>query len=146
MYHRGEIVEKIVRRSGHSITKLATMLGISRSTLYNSFDDPNLNYQFIIRIGDIIGYNFIIEFPEMKEELKLTDERIISFQQGENRAAALWRIESKHAHILEKYEKLLKLAIEVANANELHHLQQEITQLMALEKTQEKLKGRGKAK
>jgi hypothetical protein len=33
MIDTGEIVEKILRKSGHSLTKLAGKLGISRNTL-----------------------------------------------------------------------------------------------------------------
>ena len=68
MKHKGQIVEKIVRRSGYSITKLAKKLQISRNTLYNRFANPNLGYSFIMDVGSIIHYDFTIDFPEIKVE------------------------------------------------------------------------------
>ena len=74
MIHRGQIVEKIVRKSGYSLTKLADKLKISRNTLYNRFDNANLGYRFIIEVGNIIHYDFTIDFPEMKKEPKIMGE------------------------------------------------------------------------
>jgi plasmid maintenance system antidote protein VapI len=66
--HRGEIVEKILRKSGYSLTKVAKKLGISRNTLYNRFKNANLSYHFMMEVGKIIYYDFTIDFPEMKEK------------------------------------------------------------------------------
>jgi lambda repressor-like predicted transcriptional regulator len=59
MQHRGEIVEQAVRKSGLSLTKLATRIGKSRKWLYDSFQNPNLSIEYIVAIGKIIfiGYS-----------------------------------------------------------------------------------------
>ena len=63
--HRGELVEKVLRKRGHSLTEVAKKLGISRNTLYNRFKDPHLSYQFIREVGKSIFYDFTIDFAEI---------------------------------------------------------------------------------
>jgi hypothetical protein len=122
MLHRGEIVEKIVRKSGYSLTKLSSHLGISRNTLYNRFLCSNLSWQFISEVGKFIHYDFTIEFPELKEEPGLMNQNAVS------------RVEHKYIRLLEKYNELLGLVMRLANENELHHIRREIVQLVNTEK------------
>jgi transcriptional regulator with XRE-family HTH domain len=65
MFHRGQIVEKFVRKSGYSLSKLADKLHISRNTLYNRFSNANLSYRFIQEVGVIINYDFSFDFLKM---------------------------------------------------------------------------------
>jgi transcriptional regulator with XRE-family HTH domain len=122
MEHKGQIVEKIVRKSGYSLTKLAERLGISRNTLYNRFASATLTYHFIMEVGKIIHYNFAICFPEIKQEGDATGE--------EDKSIALISVESKYANLLEKYSKILELLIKVAHENEFTPIHQAITQLI----------------
>ncbi|MHB9147168.1 MAG: helix-turn-helix domain-containing protein [Candidatus Amoebophilus sp.] len=133
MIHRGHIVEKIVRKSGYSLTKLAEKLGISRNTLYNRFDNANLGYRFIMDVGNIIHYDFTLDFPEIKKESSLISDYSMAVPKREDRAADLWRIEGKYTHLLEKYTKLLGILVKIANENELHTLKKEIVNLLEKE-------------
>lgn len=63
--HRGEILQEVVLKSGVKVTKLYGALGISRATLYRRFEDPNLDFDFIRRVGEIIYHNFAEEFKEL---------------------------------------------------------------------------------
>jgi transcriptional regulator with XRE-family HTH domain len=72
MIHRGEIVEKFVRKSGYSLSKLADKLHISRNTLYNRFSNANLSYRFIQEVGVIINYDFSLDFLEMPKDEQAT--------------------------------------------------------------------------
>ncbi|MBF9220142.1 helix-turn-helix domain-containing protein [Hymenobacter ruricola] len=63
--HRGEILQEVVLKSGVKVTKLFAALGISRATLYRRFEDPNLDFDFIKRVGEIIYHNFAEEFKEL---------------------------------------------------------------------------------
>jgi transcriptional regulator with XRE-family HTH domain len=124
MSHRGQIVEKIIRRSGYSITRLAKKLGISRNTLYNRFENANLGYRFIMEVGNVIHYDFTIDFPEMKEEIELMgDNPVRSF---DRETAELWKAEGKYILLLEKYTKLLSMLAKLANENTLTTLKKEI--------------------
>jgi hypothetical protein len=123
------MVETILRKSGHSLTKLAEKLSISRNTLYNRCKNANLSYDFIMEIGNIICYDFTIDFPEMKEKIGLASVNP-ALQHGEDQSAALWRLEGKYTQLLEKYNKLLEIVISVVDVNGLHSSQQKIAQML----------------
>jgi transcriptional regulator with XRE-family HTH domain len=123
--HRGEIVEKILRKSGYSITKLAKKLGISRNTLYNRFKNADLSYRFIMEVGKVLYYDFTIDFPAMKEDIGLLEK---------DQTKELWRIERKYTELLEKHAKLVATLVKLANENELAALHQEIAQMIEKEK------------
>lgn len=101
MQHRGQIVETVVRKSGISLSVLASKMGLSRNTLYNRFKDKNLSYNFILELGMIIHYNFAVDFPEMK----------VNMHPPEDARAELWQLEKKYKHLLEKYNRLLKFLL-----------------------------------
>ena len=54
-----------VRKSGVKLSQLFPALGISRPTLYRRFEDPNLDFDFIRRLGEVIYHNFAAEFREL---------------------------------------------------------------------------------
>ncbi|MFN7095896.1 MAG: helix-turn-helix domain-containing protein [Burkholderiales bacterium] len=131
MKHKGQIVERAVRKSGYSLTKLAKSLGISRNTLYNRFDNPNLGYRFIIDVGNIIHYDFTLDFPEIRNEAEMLGESSVrSIDRG---AAELLRVEGKYIRLLEKYTKLLGILVRLSNENELPALKREITEFIERE-------------
>lgn len=66
--HRGHVVKSIIRQSGYSLATLAKRLCISRSTLYNRLNTRNLPYEFIINVGYIIGFDFNVIFPALKNK------------------------------------------------------------------------------
>ena len=133
MTHRGQTVEKIVRKSGYSLTKLAEKLYISRNTLYNRFDNANLPYRFIIEVGNVIHYDFTLDFPEIKKDPNLASENSLFNSAKEDKAANLWRVEGKYAYLLEKYTKLLGILVKIANENDLYALKKEIVELIEKE-------------
>jgi predicted DNA-binding protein YlxM (UPF0122 family) len=131
MKHKGQIVEKAVRKSGYSLTKLAKGLGISRNTLYNRFDNPNLGYRFIIDVGNIIHYDFTLDFPEIRNEVEVAEEN--SMRSIDRGTAELLRIEGKYIRLLEKYTKLLGILVRLSNENELPGLKKEIIEFIERE-------------
>ncbi|MHB9148194.1 MAG: helix-turn-helix domain-containing protein [Candidatus Amoebophilus sp.] len=119
MTHRGEIVEKVVRRSAYPLTKLADKLNISRNTLYNSFKSANLNYCFIQEVGKIVHYDFSVDFSEIQKEEHARGEK----------NNELIRIEIKYSNLLEKRIKLLGLPVKVASQAEQYFLKQKLNEL-----------------
>jgi hypothetical protein len=110
MIHRGEIVEKRVRRSGYKLVKLAEKLNVSRNILYNKFKDANLNYHFIIEVGKVLHYDFSRDFPEIRPGMGLQGEK----------ADSVLKVENKYLHLLEKYTHLFEKLVKIANEYELH--------------------------
>ena len=120
MIHRGEIVEKVVRKSGYALTKLAEKLDISRNTLYNKFQDANLSYRFIEEVGRVLHYDFSAHFPEMPKEEYATG--------SENND--LIGLQNKYSNLLEKHIKLLQILVKLVNHSENHSLKQELNKLI----------------
>jgi hypothetical protein len=63
--HHGQIVEKVFRRDGHSISEVARMLNINRRSIYNWFNQAVLRQEIIYKIGHGIMHDFSVEFPEL---------------------------------------------------------------------------------
>jgi lambda repressor-like predicted transcriptional regulator len=126
--HRGEIIEDVVRNSGFSLKKLSERLGISRNTLYNRFKDPELSYEFIRSVGNIIHYNFEIDFAELRAGANELSEGTIGYVDRD--AVALSSLERKYTALLERYNKLLGILVRLANTNELQTLRKEILRFL----------------
>ena len=126
--HRGEIVEDVIRKSGFSLKKLSERLGISRNTLYNRFREAELSYRFIRAVGNIIHYNFEIDFAELHEETNEISERPLSYIDRD--AVELLSLEKKYTDLLERYNKLLGILVRLANTNELQTLRKEILRFL----------------
>jgi predicted DNA-binding transcriptional regulator AlpA len=68
--HRGEIIKEAVKTSGIAVGVVAEKMGISRKTLYNKFKESAIPYSFILRLGEIIHYDFSKEFPHLNKSIK----------------------------------------------------------------------------
>jgi len=111
MQHRGEIVEKAVRESGYSITRLASKLGKSRRWMYLAFENHNLSIDLVLQIGLIIHHDFS---AEIKELAAYTHGRVLHQAVSETGKALIkpeaeaehWK--NKYLELLEKYNQLLE--------------------------------------
>lgn len=126
--HRGEIVEDAVRKSGFSLKKLSERLRVSRNTLYNRFREPELSYEFINAVGNIIHYDFSIDFVELREGSDEISESPVSYIDRD--AAELLRLEKKYTGLLERYNKLLGILARWAHTNEMQTLRKEIVKFL----------------
>ncbi|MGN0002922.1 MAG: helix-turn-helix domain-containing protein [Sphingobacterium composti] len=105
--HAGSIVESIIRRKGHNISKLARTMKISRCTLYNWFEHDNLPFDILIRIGSCIDYDFSTDFPEVfnVHTNQKTEPSYLQNQLTENEKVDFWI--RKYILLLEKYNDSL---------------------------------------
>ncbi len=107
--HKGEIVEKAVRESGYSITRLAKKLGKSRRWVYQIFDKPNVPINYIIEIGKAIHHDFSAEIKELNEYKRSVRLQTWDDPEGEffteKDKAEYWK--NKYLLLLEKYNELL---------------------------------------
>ncbi|WP_155833104.1 helix-turn-helix domain-containing protein [Hymenobacter swuensis] len=67
MSHQGEILQEVIKNSGISITRIVDELGITRPTIYRKFKDETLDYNFVKRIGEIIGHDFSQDFTSLHQ-------------------------------------------------------------------------------
>jgi len=67
MPHQGEILQEAIKSSGISITRIVEDLGITRPTIYRKFKDETLDYDFVRKVGDIIGHDFSLDFTSTQQ-------------------------------------------------------------------------------
>jgi hypothetical protein len=104
MQHRGEIVEKAVRESGFSLTKLAQRMGKSRKWLYDAFENPNLSIEFVLEIGKIIHHDFSSTFSFSVPQI-VSDDQVYKSQTHHDEIA-FWK--DKYIQVLEENKRLLE--------------------------------------
>ena len=121
--HRGEILEAVVRKSGYSLKVLAQKLGISRNTIYNKFKAHDLSYEFIVRVGEVIHYDFTYEYPEIKATVNIDTPQHV---------AKLWWLERKYTRLLEQYNQMLDFLLRMANDYHLENLRKDINKFLEL--------------
>lgn len=105
--HAGSIIETIIRKQGHNISKLARYMKISRCTLYNWFEQDTLPFDVLIRIGSHINYDFSADFPEifcLNSNIKF-DKNPPRNHLMENEDVDHWM--RKYIILLEKYNECL---------------------------------------
>ncbi|WP_183559902.1 hypothetical protein [Mucilaginibacter sp. SP1R1] len=125
--HYGQIVEKVIRRKGYSISEVARFTKVNRRSVYNWFNQKNLKTEIIFRIGISLKHDFSVEFPHLftgKEfENVIKDFKFSDFEpepaaeQSEN---SYWK--DKYIDLLEKYSEIL---IKNAEKNQLKSPEQQ---------------------
>jgi len=114
--HHGQVVERIIRRNGHSISELARLAKVNRRSVYNWFNQRHLKPEIIFRIGCVLNYDFSADFPNLfsREEFirhSSTDmDELAPELSPEQLAANFWK--DKYIDLLEKYNQLLLIYIE----------------------------------
>lgn len=105
--HNGEIVEKVIRREGHSLTDLAKITGVNRRSIYNWFLQPRLKPEIIIRIGRAIKHDFSVEFPGefLPEDFVVPAEVKSAANDEDDETLNVWK--EKYIDLLERYNYLL---------------------------------------
>lgn len=112
--HHGQIIEKIIRRYGHSISEVARLVNVNRRSIYNWFNDPTLKPDTIYQIAHVIQHDFSIEFPDLFTPKDFVFETKASFIA--ERKAELFGAE-KDLLYKKKYLNLLKRYNELKEAN-----------------------------
>ncbi|MEJ7560761.1 MAG: hypothetical protein WKF66_20790 [Pedobacter sp.] len=105
LQHRGQIVEKVIRRKGTSLTDLAKVMKVNRRTLYNWFKQRNLKQETIVRMGFAMNHDFSVEFPDLliSEDFKVKSPVQLKVDsKGDD-----WK--EKYIDLLERYTSLLTL-------------------------------------
>jgi hypothetical protein len=105
MLHHGEIIEKVIRREGHSLTNLAKIMNVNRRSIYNWFMQQRLKPETILKIGRAIKHDFSVEFPELFVSDDFKEEPIIKANLENDFNG--WK--EKYIGLLERYNLLLEL-------------------------------------
>jgi predicted RNase H-like HicB family nuclease len=101
--HQGEILEKVIRRTGPSLTDLAKLMNVNRRSVYNWFLQQRLKPEIILKIGRTINHDFSVEFPDLFTSSDFTESPIAAEnEQNIN----VWK--EKYIDLLERYNLILK--------------------------------------
>ena len=104
--HQGEIIEKIIRREGHSLTDLAKLTGVNRRSIYNWFLQRRLKPESIIKIGRAIKHDFSVEFPDQFTSADFEETPVLVKRSAET--DDIWK--EKYIDLLERYNLLLRIS------------------------------------
>ncbi|MBC6612301.1 helix-turn-helix domain-containing protein [Hymenobacter sp. BT507] len=121
MPHQGEILQNAIKNSGISITRIVDELGITRPTIYRKFKDDTLDYDFVKKIGDIIGHDFSHDFTQSQQSVLSfvtnTPTKVSSISAlqrntpavtpSQDQTEQLLALQTKYIALLEAYNELL---------------------------------------
>lgn len=102
--HHGETIERIIRREGLSISKVAKLIGISRRSLYSWFLQSQLKLETIKKIGLVINYDFSAEFSELFKASDFTETSRQKPVMENDNMSEVWK--EKYFDLLERYNSL----------------------------------------
>jgi lambda repressor-like predicted transcriptional regulator len=101
--HRGKILEECIKEKGYSIAAAAIRMNISRRTLYNYFEDPELAWQKLVNFEENLHLDLTSRFTQLsKYRANHTQSETVT----ESSDADYWR--NKYIDLLEKYTRLLE--------------------------------------
>ncbi|EOR93422.1 hypothetical protein ADIARSV_3501 [Arcticibacter svalbardensis MN12-7] len=119
LIHHGQIIEKVVRRNGHSISDVARLTNVNRRSVYNWFNQQQLKPEIIYRIGCVINHDFSEELPQLftpedfqKGFRKTSFLNSVGEEPDSSTNKDLWK--DKYVDLLERYNTLLLLKVSVA--------------------------------
>jgi len=109
--HYGQIVERVIRRNGYSISELARLTNVNRRSVYNWFHQKRLKAETIYRIGIALNYDFSNEFPKLFLDLQFNDTRnemaLATYNEVPNEPTDENYWKDKYIKLLEKYNDTL---------------------------------------
>jgi predicted transcriptional regulator len=101
--HVGKQLEDAVRASEWSITALAQKLKLSRKTIYNYFENPDLD-EFIVKRFENVLHVYILP---IQNEGNLGNSSAANHSENPaEHSAQFWK--NKYLELLEKYSQLLE--------------------------------------
>lgn len=113
-HHHGQIIERVIRRNGHSISELARLANVNRRSVYNWFNQKSLKPEIIFRIGCVINYDFSVDFPDLFSKDDFIKQSIpftaIATTGTDLVDADYWK--NKYIDLLERYNRMLLMVVD----------------------------------
>lgn len=121
MPHQGEILQEAIKSSGISITRIVEEMGITRPTIYRKFKEETVDYNFVKRVGAVIGHDFANDFTVLLQSSLpfVTHEPSVTIRPAVTRGVTmpvvadnslsnqLSVLQTKYIALLEAYNELL---------------------------------------
>ena len=109
--HHGEILERAVRQSGVSISKIAQKIGYTRAHIYNLFHQKTLDLNLILAVGEAIHYDFSDTVSALKTHKNVQYAEYTPHIAAEPQPiyeSSARQLEQKYTKLLEDYAAVLK--------------------------------------
>jgi len=100
MKHKGELIEKAVRKSGVKLTVLAKRLKRSRGYLYYLFQTRDVSFEEAMKIGRLINYDFSSEYDT------ILHEPVSPSYDRSKKSVEYWK--TKYIELLERYNDMME--------------------------------------
>ena len=120
--HRGKVVYDAIKSKGYSFNYVANKLEITRNSLYNYLKAEEMPYDIIIKISNIIHFDFRDSIPEIYEKSYQKD--LAPYENKNEQQAKIVKI--KYSNLVTHYNSLLKFLLDLANNYDLKDLKEEI--------------------
>lgn len=105
----GEIIKEAIRKSGISMDAAATMIGVSRQTLYNNLNRAVLKSDFINSVNEAFGNYFILNSQGVKfKKSTATNDTYESFVLNDPDLITYDRVKDLTAQI-EYYKRMIDM-------------------------------------
>jgi predicted transcriptional regulator len=105
--HMGELVEKVIKKTGANVTELASAMGVSRRTIYNWYKEEVISVSILNKLSREIGFDFTttenVVSPVVAESEEQLENNVISQDDK------YWQ--ARYIELLERYSELLSNAI-----------------------------------
>ncbi|MBC8986505.1 helix-turn-helix transcriptional regulator [Pedobacter sp. N36a] len=105
--NKGDVIERVVRKK-IGISELSRKLQVSRTAIYNWFENGQINLETICKIGQAIDHDFTNEFPEeFANAQNLSPDFGITPTENKDGAKSVDYWINKYINLLEQYNDLL---------------------------------------
>ncbi len=125
--HKGLLIRTKIKESGLKFNEVAKQLKISRGSLYNLFKKSEIGDTLIIRIGEIVRYDFSLHIPHLKGKIN-ANEKLENYNKEES--DKIFTLQKKYYNLLEKHNELLKLLFKIFNEEPYQSIQEELKKFM----------------
>jgi transcriptional regulator with XRE-family HTH domain len=105
--HMGELVEKVIKKTGANVTELASAMGVSRRTIYNWYKEEVISVSILNKLSREIGYDFRTAVNVISPAVVESEEQLEN--KGISQDDKYWQ--SRYIELLERYSELLSDAI-----------------------------------
>jgi predicted transcriptional regulator len=97
--HKGQLLERVIRRKGLNISELAKTVGVNRRSMYNWFAEADLKVGIMEKISEAIDHDFSTDIYISSHASEL------NASQNRAREDEYWK--DKYIDLLERYSELL---------------------------------------
>lgn len=105
--NEGELLRRVIKRSGVNITELARRLKVDRRSVYYWFNQEKISFSVAAKVGRALHYDFADEFPDYNIK-KLLEEKLQAAPLGDQKTKEVINVwMNKYIDLLEKYNQLL---------------------------------------